>query len=65
MEQTGCHGIQYHAPPDDPDSFISLLLILLSGLVWFYVYKCYICLPISAHGLWKWLMILTLFAQLT
>ncbi len=35
------------------------------GLVWFYAYKCYICLPISAHGLWEWLMVLTLFAQLT
>ncbi len=42
------------------------LLILLCGLVWFYAYKCHICLPISAaHGIWEWLMILTLFAQLT
>ncbi len=45
------NGIQHHAPPDDPDSLISLLLILLCGLVWFYTYKCYICLPISGHGL--------------
>ncbi len=37
--------------PDDPDSFISLLLILLSALVLLYAYKSYICLPISAHGL--------------
>ncbi len=59
------NGIQHHASPDDPDSFISLLLILLCGLVWFYAYKCYICLPISAHVLWESLMILTLFAQLT
>ncbi len=50
---------------DDPDSCISLLLILLCGLVWFYAYKCYICLAISAHGIWEWLMILTLVAQLT
>ncbi len=48
-----------------PDSFIGLLLILLCGLVWFYAYQCYICLQISAHGLWEWLMILTLFALLT
>ncbi len=40
-------------------------LILLCGMVWFYAYKCYICLPISAHGLREWLMILTLLAQLT
>ncbi len=59
------NSIQHHAPPDEPDSFISLLLILLSGLVWFYAYKCYICLPMSACGLWEWLMILTLFTQLT
>ncbi len=26
------NGIQHHAPPDDPDSFISLLLVLLCGL---------------------------------
>ncbi len=45
------NDIQHHAPPDDPDSLISLLLILLCGLVWFYAYKCYICLPISGHGL--------------
>ncbi len=45
------NGIQHHAPPDDPYSLISLLLILLYGLVWFYACKCYICLPISAHGL--------------
>ncbi len=38
-------------PPDDPDSFISLLLILLCGLALFYAYKCPICVPISAHGL--------------
>ncbi len=59
------NSIQHHAPPDDPDSLISLLLILLCVLVWFYAYKCYICLPISAHGLWERLMILTLFARLT
>ncbi len=34
-------------------------------LIWFYAYKCYICLPMFAHGLSEWLMILTLFAQLT
>ncbi len=34
------------------------------GLVWFYAYKCHICLPISAYRLWEWLIILTLFAQL-
>ncbi len=45
------NGIQHHAAPDDPDSLISLLLILLCGLVWFYAYKCYICLPISGHEL--------------
>ncbi len=45
------NGIQHNALPDDPDSFFSLLLILLCGLVWFYAYKCYICLPISAHGM--------------
>ncbi len=45
------NGIQHHAPPDDPDSLISLLLILLCGLVCFYAYKCYICLPISGNGL--------------
>ncbi len=39
--------------------------ILLYGLVWFDAWKCYICLPFSAHGLWEWLMILTLFAQIT
>ncbi len=38
---------------------------LLCGLVWFYAYQCNICLPISANGLWEWLMILTLFARLT
>ncbi len=27
------HGIQHHARPDDPDSLISLLLILLCDLV--------------------------------
>ncbi len=27
------HSIQHHASPDDPDSFISLRLILLCGLV--------------------------------
>ncbi len=27
------NGIQHHAPPDDSDSFISLLLILQCGLV--------------------------------
>ncbi len=27
------NGIQHHAPPDDPDSFISLLLIYY--VVWF------------------------------
>ncbi len=27
------NGIKHYAPPDDPDSFISLLLILLFGLV--------------------------------
>ncbi len=43
--------------------FFSLLLILLCGLAWFYAYKCHICFPISAHGLWEWLMILALFAQ--
>ncbi len=32
---------------------------------WFYAYKCHICLPISVHGLCDWLMILTLFSQLT
>ncbi len=26
------NGIQYHAPPDDPDSFVSLLLIVLCSL---------------------------------
>ncbi len=52
-------------PPDDPDPFISLLLIiLLCGLFLFYDCKCHICLPIFVHGLWVWLMILTLFAQL-
>ncbi len=51
--------------PDYPDSFISLLLILLCGLVWFYGHNCYICLPISAHEIWEWLMILTLVAWLT
>ncbi len=44
-------------------TLISLLLIRLCGLVWFYAYKCHICLPISA--LWEWWIILTLFAQLT
>ncbi len=34
-------------------------------LILFYAYKCYICLPMSALGLWEWLMILILFAQLT
>ncbi len=28
------NGIQHHAPPDDPDSFVSLLLILLCCLTW-------------------------------
>ncbi len=59
------NGIQHHAPPNDPDSFISLLVILLCGLAWFYACKCHTCLPISAHGLLEWFMILTLFAQLT
>ncbi len=59
------NGIQHHAPTDDPDSLIRLLFILLCGLVWFYAYKCYMCLLISAQRLWEWLMILTLFARLT
>ncbi len=58
------NSVQYYVSPDNPDPFISLLLILLCGLVWFYSCKCHNCLPISAHGLWEWLMILTLFAQL-
>ncbi len=57
--------IQHLAPPDDSDSFISILLILLCGLAWFYACKFHIGLPISAHGLWEWVMILILFAQLT
>ncbi len=28
------------------------------------IFSRIMCLPISAHGLWEWLMILTLFAQL-
>ncbi len=28
-----------------------MTIILLCGLVWFYAYKCYICLTISAHAL--------------
>ncbi len=59
------NGIQHYAPTDDLDSFISLLLILLYGLIWFYAYQCYICLPISANRLCEWLMILPLFGQLT
>ncbi len=42
-----------------------VIRMLLCGRVWFYAYKCHNCLPISAHGLWEWLMILTLFPQLT
>ncbi len=34
IEEMRHHGIQHHAPPDDADSFISLLLILLCGLVY-------------------------------
>ncbi len=46
-------------------SFISLLLILLCGLVWFYAYHYHICLQISAYGLWEWLMNLSfLFSML-
>ncbi len=44
---------------------VCTIMTLLCALIWFYAYKCHICLPISAHGLWEWLMILTLFAQLT
>ncbi len=51
--------------PDDPDSFISLLLILQCHLAWFYACKFHICQPISVHELWEWLMILTLFVRLT
>ncbi len=59
------NGIEHHDPLDDPDSFIILLLIVLYCLAWFYVYKFYIYLPISAHGLWEWCTILTLFAWFT
>ncbi len=48
-----CHrnGLQHRSPPDDPDSFISLQLILPCCLACFYDCKFHICLPISAHGL--------------
>ncbi len=36
-----------------------------SGECPLHISKCYICLLISAHGLWEWLMILSLFARLT
>ncbi len=39
--------------------------ILLCCLTWFYACKFHICLPIAAHGLWEWFIILSLFAQLT
>ncbi len=53
---------------------IMLPLTLLSVYCLFYyviwfdfmlINVMHICLPISAHGLWKWLMILTLVDQLT
>ncbi len=65
MFRVYCNYIQHQTPTDDPDSFISLLLILLCCLAWFYACIFHICLPISALGLWEWFMILTLFARLT
>ncbi len=44
---------------------ISLLLILLCCLAWFYACKFHICLLISGHGLWEWFMNFSLFAWLT
>ncbi len=62
----GTHGgIQYHAPYDDPDSFIILMIILLCCLAWFYASKSFICLTISADRLLEWFMVLNLFAQIT
>ncbi len=49
ISQMRRNGIQHHAPPDDPDSFISLLS-LFYYIIWLdYMCKLYICLQISAH----------------
>ncbi len=58
-EKVGSVPYQHTSSPS------SLQVRHLNIHVWFYSYKCYICLPISGHGLWEWLMILTLFARLT
>ncbi len=54
--------IQYHAPPADPDFFYKFCCLFHNKCcpAWFYAYKFHICLPISAHGLWEWFIILTL-----
>ncbi len=64
VEYMSCNVLKFSTLTDKMNSQY-ILLILLCFLPWFYGDKCYICLTISAHGLWEWLMILALFAQLT
>ncbi len=58
------NGIQHYAPSDDP-YFWSVYYLFYYWSVLFYACKYYICLPISAHGLWEWLMNLALCSWLT
>ncbi len=51
--------------PDEPDSFINLLFILLCRLACFYACNFQTCLPISANVHWEWFMILPVFARFT
>ncbi len=51
VEEMCRNGTQHHASPNDPDSFITLLLIVLCYLARICTYKFHICLPISAHGI--------------